>query len=83
MHGYYLRRDISNTDVIDTCAHIWQIQELTIFLLPKIKNTYISKTRANSEKVIAYWDLATSKYPKTIKISLALEKNFVLLTSDD
>ena len=41
----------------------------------------ISKTRANLEKPMSFSDSATSKYPKTVKISLALEKKFFLLSS--
>ena len=75
MKAYYLT-DIYNTHVIKTCVHIGQIQKLAIFLLPKMKNTDISKTTANSEKPMSFSDSANSKYPKTIKISLALKKNF-------
>ena len=81
MNAYYLK-DICNAHVIDACVYIWQIQKLTIFLLPKMKNTDFSKTRANLEKSMSFSDSATSRYPKTV-IFLALEKNFFLLTSDN
>ena len=73
MNEYYLR-DIYNTHAIYPCVHIWQIQKLTIFLLPKLKNTDISKTRTNSEKLMLFSDSATSKHPETVKIFLALKK---------
>ena len=72
MNACYLR-EIYDTHVIDTCVHIWHAQKLTI-LLPKIKNNNISKARANLEKPISFSDLATSKYPKIVKIFLAFEK---------
>ena len=40
------------------------------------KNTDISKTSANLEKSMSFLDPATSKYPKTVKIFSALEKNY-------
>ena len=75
MNAYYLR-DISIAHVIGSCVHICQVQKLTIFLLPKKKNTDISNTRAKSEKPMLFSDSATSKYSKTIKIFLELKKNF-------
>ena len=75
MNAYKLRH-ISNTNVIDSCVHICQIQKLTTFLLSKMKNTDMSKSRANSEKPMSFSDSATSKYAKTDKIFLALEKFF-------
>ena len=75
MNAFY-SRDIFNINVIDTFVHIWQIQKLTFILLPKKKNTNILKTRDDSEKPMLFLDLATSKYSKTAKISLALEKKF-------
>ena len=75
MNAQYLR-DFSNTHAIDVCVYISQIQKLTIFLLPKTKNTDISKTGANWQKPMVIFGFGDTKYPKTIKILWALEKNF-------
>ena len=66
MNAYYLR-DISNAHVIDSCVHIWQIQKLTIYLLPKMINTDISKTRVNLEKPMLFSDSVRSKHLKPLK----------------